>query len=547
MTCQKCQSVIKVSDYKKEFLEKLDLPLPELCSQCRMQRRFAFRNERKLYHRKCDLTGKQIISIYRSDSDYKVYDQHEWHSDKWNALKYGRDFDFSRPFFEQFDGLMKDVPKLSVFTSQNENSDFTNGSQQNKNCYMIFVSDHDQDCYFSYGIDSCKDSTDCLNCFKCELCLECIDCSGSYNLAFCEQTHNSSDSYFLSDCKNCKRCFGCFGLRGKEFHIFNEKFAQEEYEKKIKDYLTNTYSGMKSIRNWFYSNSKEKQINQYYDGNKNQNVTGDHIVNCKNCESCFDSAELEDCGDLIFSFKSKDCFDGHVVVDKCELCYETISTINQYNTQFTFTSFYSKNSMYLDHCGGCNDCFACSGLKKERYCIFNKKYSKEKYESLKKEIIEYMKKTGEYGKFFPISLSPFAYNETVAQEYFPLTKEEVIKNGYKWQDEDPEAVGYTGPDNTIPEDINDVKDDILDKVLICERSKNPYKIMKQELELYRKHNLPLPHICFDERHLERISRRNPRLLWDRKCMKCNKDLESTFSPDKSDIIYCEECYLGEVH
>ena len=29
--------------------------------------------------------------------------------------------------------------------------------------------------------------------------------------------------------------------------------------------------------------------------------------------------------------------------------------------------------------------------------------------------------TGEWGEFFPSSLSPFGYNETVAQEYFPLT------------------------------------------------------------------------------------------------------------------------------
>jgi len=112
-----------------------------------MQGRFAWRNERKLYHRKCDLTGKQIISVYAPDSPYVVYDQHEWHSDKWDGMKQGRTFDFNRPFFEQFDELMRSTPKISVFTSQNVNSDYTNGAQQDKNCYMIFVSDHDEDCW----------------------------------------------------------------------------------------------------------------------------------------------------------------------------------------------------------------------------------------------------------------------------------------------------------------------------------------------------------------------------------------------------------------
>jgi predicted metalloendopeptidase len=39
-----------------------------------------------------------------------------------------------------------------------------------------------------------------------------------------------------------------------------------------------------------------------------------------------------------------------------------------------------------------------------------------------------------YGEFFPSELSPFCYNETIAQEYFPLTKEQAIKQGYKWKE-----------------------------------------------------------------------------------------------------------------
>ena len=42
---------------------------------------------------------------------------------------------------------------------------------------------------------------------------------------------------------------------------------------------------------------------------------------------------------------------------------------------------------------------------------------------------------GEWGEFFPSSLSPFGYNETVAQEYFPMTREEVIgKTLFNWSD-----------------------------------------------------------------------------------------------------------------
>jgi len=544
--CKQCSTKFEVPQLQKKFLDKADLPEPKLCPRCRMQRRFAFRNERELYQRKCDLTGKQIVSIYAPDP-YKVYDQHEWHSDKWDGFDYGRDFDFSRPFFEQMDELMLDVPKISVFTSRNENSDYTNGSQQNKNCYMIFVSDHDEDCYYSYGIDSCKDCIDCLNCYKSTLCIECIDCSECYNTAYCEKSHGCRDSKFLYDCKGCANCFGCSGLRNKEYHIFNIKYSKEEYKNELKKLNTGNIEAINWAKETFNKKVSKKQIHQYIDGNNNQDVTGDHITGCKNCIECYDSGDLEDCGYLIFSFKSKDCFDGHVVVDKSELCYEIISSINQYNTQFTYTSWYSKNSQYIDHCVSCQDCFGCSGLRKAQYCIFNKQYTKDEYEQLRTKIIEHMKKTEEYGEYFPIELSPFGYNETVANEYFNLTQQQVQTAGWKWHPEGTKTAAYQGPDYDLPADIKDVPGNVTDKILTCEASGKPYKIIPQELKLYKQHNLPLPRARFNERHMARIRKRNPRHLWERKCRKCNVEIKTSYSPERPETVYCEQCYLETVY
>lgn len=546
-TCEKCRKEFEATEMEKSFLKKVGLPKPLECPACRMRRRFSWRNERKLYYRKCDLSGKQIVSIYAPESDYKVFDHKQWYSDKWNALDYGRDFDFDRPFFEQFGELMKDVPKISVFVSKNENSDYTNGAQQDKNCYMIFVSDHNEDCYYSYAIDSCKDCLECMNCYKCTLCLECIDCSDSYNLSHSEKSHNCRDSSFLYDCKNCENCIACYGLRSKKYHILNKKYSKDEYEKKLAELDLGDYDKLMQLKEFFEHKLKEKQIHQYYDGNNNENVSGDHIVNCRNCINCYDSGDLEDCANLIFSFNSRDCFDGHVVVDKCELCYETVSTINQYNTQFTFVSFYSKNGMYLDHCISCEDCFACSGLRKKKYCIFNKQYSKNEYEQLRARIIEHMKDTNEWGEALPMSLSPFGYNETVAQEYFPITEIEAKNQNLKWREELKNSAEYQGPQISIPKDINEVDDEIVEKILICEKSAKPFKIMPHELRLYRWHKIPLPRLCFDERHMARIAKRNPRRLWQRKCAKCESQLQSSYAPERKELIYCEDCYLKEVY
>ena len=72
----------------------------------------------------------------------------------------------------------------------------------------------------------------------------------------------------------------------------------------------------------------------------------------------------------------------------------------------------------------------------------------------------------------------------------------------------------------IPVNIQDITDDILNKVIICGVTGKPFRIIKPELEFYRTHNLSVPHKCPDQRHLERIQSRNPRKLRDRQCNKC---------------------------
>jgi len=160
-----------------------------------------------------------------------------------------------------------------------------------------------------------------------------------------------------------------------------------------------------------------------------------------------------------------------------------------------------------------------------------------------------MKKTWEWWEFFPASISPFWYNETVAQEYFPLEKEEAQEKWFNWSDyEHPKPnVEKIIPAEKLPENIADIPDDILNWAIKCEVSWKPFRIISQELEFYRKHNLPIPKKHPDIRHLERMKLRNPRKLFDRKCDKCGKEMKSTYAPDREEIVYCESCYEKEVY
>ena len=109
---------------------KYEIPTPTLCPEERRRRRSTFTNERKLYKRKCDASGKDIISIYSADKPYKIYANEYRRSDKRDAMSYGRDFDFSKTFTENFRALHKEVPKdqLTKEFTQQENCDYTNAS-----------------------------------------------------------------------------------------------------------------------------------------------------------------------------------------------------------------------------------------------------------------------------------------------------------------------------------------------------------------------------------------------------------------------------------
>ena len=108
----------------------------------------------------------------------------------------------------------------------------------------------------------------------------------------------------------------------------------------------------------------------------------------------------------------------------------------------------------------------------------------------------------------------------------------------------------------IPSSIEKVDDKILDEILVCEKCDKNFRITKAELDFYKRMNLPLPHKDFECRHQERIAKRNPHKLWHRSCMcelsshehsgRCPNEFETPYSPDRSEIVYCESCYQQEV-
>ncbi|MBI4836442.1 MAG: hypothetical protein HY817_04245 [Candidatus Abawacabacteria bacterium] len=555
--CINCRNPYEITESDMDFYDKISpvidgkkypLPAPTKCPSCRVQRRMAWRNERTLYNRKCDLCKKSIISIFTPEAKHPVYCPTCFVSDKWDATHYGRNFDFSRPFFEQYSELQKVVPMTALHHErENENCEYTNLTSDNKNCYLVFAAGNNEFAFYTTYLQRCRDIADCFFIFDSELCYECIDCYHGYNLLYSHNCQNCSDSQLLFDCKSCKHCFGCVNLTNKEFYIFNQPYTKEEYANKIKE-LTNSRESFAEARKEV-EKIKLALPHKYYSGHNNENFSGDHIFSSKNAFNCFDCNNLEDCSYCTWMTKSKDCQDCYAWGNTGELGYENHLCGNGYhNVKFCDGCSNDISNLMYSECirNSSHDIFGCISLFRKEYCILNKPYAKEDYFKLLAQIMEHMQRNGEWGQPFPISLSRFAYNETIAQEYAPLSKEAVISLGGRWKEEELKT-HYQGKSTAIPYDINEVSDDILKEILSCKTCGKNYRLIAQELNLYRKLKVSVPENCFACRYKNRFNQRNPRKLYERICHSCQIEIQTTYDPQRPETILCETCYLKETH
>ena len=598
-TCQNCHKEFTIEPEDFAFYEKIKVPPPTWCPECRLIRRLGWRNERSLYKRNCDLCKKPIISVFSKETGLTVYCSSCWWSDKWDALDYKRDFDFSKPFLLQVRELLQNVPVPNLFTTAATmvNSDYCNMTDHLKNCYLLHYSNFDENSYYGSGVMETKDSIDLYLVKKCELCYEIVNCINCYKTFFSQDCESSNDIYFSRNLVGCSHCFGCTNLRNKQYYIFDKPHTKEQYEQRLKELFNNvSYRDiLKYAQN--IDNEWKRVPQKYMRGRYNSNVSGDYINNSKNCFSCFDIVNMEDskfCSFLVTK-SAKDCYDFTHYGDNAELVYECLQAgdgISNIKIGWCIWSSVRDVSYSMLTIGSSN-IFGCVGIKKKQYCILNKQYSRDKYEEIITKIIDqmnnfpYTDKKGriyKYGDFFPIELSPFSYNETTAQEYFPLTKEEALKQGYKWKGPEERDIKPEIKTEDLPDHIKDVKDDIIGKVIQCAHAKikedgtleqgcneqctTAFKIIPQELQFYRRMNLPLPRLCPNCRHYQRLKQRNPLKLWHRQCMcggqtstngvykntikhfhgnnPCPNEFETTYAPDRPEIVYCEKCYLAEV-
>lgn len=271
--------------------------------------------------------------------------------------------------------LIKTTPKLCLPMQECENSPYNSFLYRSKDCYLCYSSSYLESCFY---LDTCSSNKDCIDgafINHCELCYECLHCEGCYNCNFCQDCKNCTDASFCFECQGCTNCFGCVGLRKKEFAIFNEQYTKEEYTKKVAELKKlsseEIRKRMEPLRLQF-PHPPNHFINS-------ENVTGDYIMNSKNCFMCFHTDQAQDGAYLYDEMVDvKDCFDC-THIQNCELCYNLMSASECYNVDCSWWATNSRDCMYCCCIQGSKNCFGCVYVQRREYSILNKQYSKEEY------------------------------------------------------------------------------------------------------------------------------------------------------------------------
>ena len=582
--CQSCKNTFEIDAQDFQFYEKIKVPPPTWCPECRNIRRMTWREDHTLYKSVCALCKKPTLSIYAPEGPFTVYCRECWWSDKWDSLDYGREYDFSRPFFSQFRELIEAVPRAALTGTGLVNSEYCHASQDLKNCYLVFWGYRSENVQYSFAPIFSRDSCDMFTVENSDHAYEASHSNRLYRTRFAYFSEDCMDSAFLWSCAGCSDCFGCVNLRKQKYSIFNQQFSKEEYLKQMEYWDLGSHTRLEEAKDKF--KKLLLSVPQRYSRSVNAvNCSGDVIRDAKNCQSCFSVVSgAENCKYIYFGgLGIKDSYDMSSGGNMSELNYEIMGLTAAQRVFFSVGGGDYRDVYYSTWPDHSSNMFGSAFIRHKKYCILNKQYSPSEYEvmvaKIKKHMDEmpYVDQRGrvyKYGEFFPSELSAFAYNESAAMSWYPKTKQEALSQGFSWKDVPAKERQATTRASDLPDHIRDVKDDILEETILCahqgkcnEQCGTAFRLTATELNFYREMNLALPRFCPNCRLVQRRGLQNGFKTWNRKCQcagkisensvyentarhehgesPCGESFQTTFSPERFEIIYCDKCYKAE--
>ena len=522
--------------------------LPPFCTECRHQQRVAFMAGYVLHKRTSSKSGAALYSVYDANVPFPVYTSDEWWSQDWDPRSYGRSYDPSRNFFDQYEDVFNATPKMSNIVGNCEGSQYAIYAGNSKNVYyssMVFR--NSEDVYFSISITHCTFILDCLRCFNSSSLYECIQCSETHQSAFLFDSHNSRDCFYGIDLRNCSDCILSSNLRNKKFYVRNEFVGEEQFIKIKAQLINGSYKQhMQNLNEW------NALISQSFRRDQSQlncvNSLGHGLLHCNESYECYHSQNLDHgrycvhVGGYQPNSYSMDITIGGVGEFLYSCC--GCGAFNS-NLKMCVCCRTSSNLTYCISCYECKDCFGCANLRNAQYCILNKQYSKEEYEQLIPQIIQQMKQQNLWGSFFPKKISPHAYNDSMAMMLYPRSQKEAELSGYRWNSSIDPIPDNVRTSSSLPDNLADLPEDSTKTPLICEHSGRAFKLISKELMLLHSLGLPAPRQHPYFRAAQRMDLLGVSQLKDGFCTTCQIPVKYQPSEYNQNFL-CDPCYVSKL-
>jgi pentatricopeptide repeat protein len=303
---------------------------------------------------------------------------------------------------------------------------------------------------------------------------------------------------------SCHNCVMCDWLENQSYCIKNKQYSKEDYQKYTKEILNNKHNFWN-----FYANVNNKWNNYWC-----IDTQWEFMLKSQNIQNWYYGLEIKNWKNLLSVGWSKlntdmyDCFEAwaHGNSDFFWVMNAWVKSSNVYNCEWVVACNNIYYSRFLENC---NYCIWCIGLKNKEFCILNKQYTKEERFEKADQIFNQMDQNNILWKYFPATLNPFYFNDTMAYLVWNFTKEEVEAEWYLRRDEEVkvdipqwmETIKATELDQYQWFDSEwnwKIEPEILKKVIVDEKG-NSYRIIKMEYDFLMKYWLPLPELHWLDR------------------------------------------------
>lgn len=445
--------------------------------------------------------NKGLISIYPPNTwRVQIIDRELFEKERHNITKYGKEYDFSLGFFENFQNLFISIPLPNLLhVWNNENCDYVDTAVNSKDSYLSFVVAWDcSNVQYSFMVR--ENSTDVLNSAYVIInnasVFQSLSVINSFQIFFSRYISNSNNIWFSSNLVWCSECIFCYDMENISYAIKNTVFEKTEYFRQKQIILQEK----DKYQLYFDSVSKIGAIQA------SKNCTWSSILASDNLANAYFVNNLVVWNNIMFAWSLADggnCYDIFMAGKWTKHCYWVVNFGG--NPEHIYCSLgigFSFYMFYCMFCDNCSFCFGCIGLINKQYCVFNIQYSKEQWNELVEKIFSSIEKAGLLGEYFPATMNPFYFNDTFAFLFGDFEKELMKQQWFLWRDDimktdipiDVEIVSFS--DLEKYEFLNIEGKYYIDPIILTktiqDTSGNFFKVTRMEYDFLVKYELPLP-------------------------------------------------------